>query len=120
MAEHNITGEEGERVAMEFLIKKGYQILKTNWRRGKAEIDIIASLNNLVVFVEVKCRSSLAFGNPEEFVSNKKERMVIDAADWFMQQQQVGDEARFDIISVVKTSEGFKIEHLEDAFRSSF
>ena len=72
MAEHNDLGKFGEELAVEFLEKNGYTILETNWFFNKAEIDIIAQKENILAVVEVKTRSSLDFGLPQEFVKPKK------------------------------------------------
>ena len=68
MAEHNELGKLGEELAVDFLQKNGYEILETNWVFQKAEIDIIAQKDNILVAVEVKTRSSIDFGLPQDFV----------------------------------------------------
>lgn len=65
-------GQEGERLAYDFLVQKKYIILERNWRWKNAEIDIICIKKNTLIFVEVKCRSSEKFGQPFEFVNDKK------------------------------------------------
>ena len=80
MAQHNETGIRGEQLAREFLLKKNYQILETNWRHEKEEVDIIAMDERELVIVEVKTRSTDYFGNPEEAVSEAKEQRLIAAA----------------------------------------
>ena len=72
MAEHNELGKLGEELAVEFLRKEGYRILETNWTFQKAEIDILAQKENILAVVEVKTRSSLDFGLPQDFVKPKK------------------------------------------------
>ena len=72
MAEHNDLGKFGEELAVTFLQKNGYEILETNWFFDKAEIDIIAQKGTILAVVEVKTRSSLEFGLPQEFVKPKK------------------------------------------------
>lgn len=72
MAEHNELGKLGEELAVDFLQKNGYDILETNWVFQKAEIDIIAQKDNTLVAVEVKTRSSIDFGLPQDFVKPKK------------------------------------------------
>ena len=67
-------GQLGEALAQEFLNQNHFSIIDTNWRWQKAEIDIIAKTLDIVVFVEVKTRSSEKFGLPDEFVSNKNKR----------------------------------------------
>ncbi|HTF30986.1 MAG TPA: YraN family protein, partial [Flavitalea sp.] len=63
------TGKKGELLAAKYLLDLGFNILHCNWRYRKAEIDIIASKNSILHFIEVKTRTSLAFGYPEESVS---------------------------------------------------
>ena len=72
MAQHNELGKFGEEMAVEYLQKNGYEILETNWTFQKAEIDIIAQKENILAIVEVKTRSSIDFGLPQDFVKPKK------------------------------------------------
>ncbi len=117
MSDHNETGNKGEKVAQEFLIKKGYRILDVNWRYQFKEIDIVAQLNNTVVFIEVKTRATLAFELPQEAVTLKKMRNLVFAADAYLVQKNIDLNSRFDIVTVL-AAEPFRIlEHIEDAFR---
>lgn len=100
MAEHNKLGEEGERLAVIYLKKKGYQILHTNWRFGKYELDIIAKQGELLHFVEVKYRSSKTFGFPEESVSKKKFQNLANAATEYLYHHPEYRDIRFDILSI--------------------
>ncbi len=110
-------GNKGEQLAVGYLIKNGFTILFKNWRFLKGEIDIICEKNELIIFVEVKTRSSIDFGNPEEFVSRKQQKLIVNTAHEYLISHQVEKEARFDIISIVlKENNTFEIEHLEDAF----
>ncbi len=77
MAEHNELGKLGEELAVDFLQKNGYEILETNWVFQKAEIDIIAQKDNMLVAVEVKTRSSIDFGLPQDFVKPKKIQLLV-------------------------------------------
>jgi putative endonuclease len=117
MARHNETGKLGEKLAVGFLTNKGYTILETNWRSGKAEVDIIAKTKEILVFVEVKTRSSVQYGFPEEFVTDKKERLLFRAAGNYMRLINHDWEIRFDIISVVlhQTNEP-EITHFMDTY----
>ena len=76
MAKHNEMGRRGEEIALEFIRKKGYNILDTNWRHRKAEIDIIAKSKDVLIFIEVKSRSSDYYGRPETFVTTKKQQLI--------------------------------------------
>jgi putative endonuclease len=117
MAEHNQLGTDGEKLAVEYLQNCGYQILETNWRFEKKEIDIIARKGGLIAIVEVKTRSTDFFGLPEESVTNSKQKFLIDAADEYLQQLDFEADVRFDIISIIKEKNRYSIRHIEEAFR---
>jgi putative endonuclease len=117
MAAHNDTGKKGEDLALAFLELKNYTILERNWRHRRSEVDIIAMYNKILVFVEVKTRSSDAFGRPEEFVSLKKQDLITRAAPIYMEKINHDWEIRFDVISILLfKDETYEIEHFEDAF----
>lgn len=119
MAQHNDFGKEAEVAAAKFLIKNGYQIIAQNYRYLKAEVDIIARLKNTIVIVEVKARSTDVFINPEEAVTKSKIKLLISAADHFVQDIKEDLEVRFDIISVLlEKDKSLKINHIPDAFHS--
>ena len=116
MAEHNKKGAEGEQIAQNYLSELGYQILESNWRFQKAEVDVIAKEDNFLVFVEVKCRSTDIFGEPQTFVSEKKQALFKSAAEGYLEQKDLDYEIRFDVISVILGAQKAKIEHFKDAF----
>ncbi|MEX0288195.1 MAG: YraN family protein [Flavobacteriaceae bacterium] len=116
MAKHNELGKEGEQLASAYLISKGYTILHRNYRYRKAEIDIIARFEDVVAIVEVKVRSSTFFENIAETVNRKKINLVVMAADHYITENDLDVEVRFDIITILKSSDTSKIEHIEDAF----
>ena len=116
MAEHNELGKLGEELAVEFLRKEGYRILETNWMFQKAKIDILAQKENILAVVEVKTRSSLDFGLPQDFVKPKKIQLLVKAVDAFVSERDLDIQVRFDIIAVHKEDKSFVIEHLIDAF----
>ena len=116
MAEHNDLGKLGEELAIDFLEKAGYSILETNWVFQKAEIDIIAQKGNVLAIVEVKTRSSVDFGLPQDFVKPKKIQLLVKAINEYILINDLESEARFDIIAVFKNGKNYEIEHLEDAF----
>lgn len=117
MAIHNVFGKQGEALAVQYLVDHQYHILHTNWRFGKLEADIVAQKNDIVIFVEVKTRASIEYGEPELFVDEKKQKNYIRLANHYMIQFKRHEEARFDIISVVlNPAEGVKITHFENAF----
>ena len=116
MAEHNELGKLGEELAVEFLRKNGYEIQETNWTFQKAEIDIIAKKENTLAIVEVKTRSSLDFGLPQDFVKPKKIQLLVKAVNEYVVTKNLDIDVRFDIIAIHKEGKNFVIEHLTDAF----
>ena len=118
MAFHNQLGEEGEKIAIQYLKSKGYIIHHTNWRMSHLEIDIIAENNEELVFVEVKTRSSNQFGEPEDAVDFQKEKDLIRLADVYLENLQLEVLSRFDIIAIILNDSESNITHFEDAFSS--
>ena len=117
MASHNELGFKGEKIAKAYLEKLGYEILDENWVHAKAEIDLIAYQDKKIIFVEVKTRTSIAFGLPEDFVSNAKQKQMDLAANEYIEIMNHKGEIRFDIISVLfDKHENYTIKHIEDAF----
>ena len=116
MAEHNDLGKLGEELAVDFLQQNGYDILETNWTFQKAEIDIIAQKENTLAIVEVKTRSSLEFGLPQDFVKPKKIQLLVKAVNEYVLRNDIDLNVRFDIIAINKENNEYKIEHLMDAF----
>ncbi|RYD59070.1 MAG: YraN family protein [Sphingobacteriales bacterium] len=117
MAKHNETGIKGEQIAENFLLKKGYSILHRNWCFGKHEVDLIAEKDNTLIIIEVKTRSSLAFGFPEDAVTPKKQGYLKSATEAFLDQHPQYERIQFDIISIhVQRGETKEIMHFEDAF----
>ncbi len=116
MATHNDLGKKGEAIALAHLCSHGFEILETNWVSGKAEIDIIAKKDNVLCIVEVKTRSSVAFGLPQDFVTPKKIRMLLKAVNQFIQGRDMDCDVRFDIIGITNAESGFIVEHIADAF----
>jgi putative endonuclease len=110
-------GAKGEAMAVDYLEKKGYHILQRNYRFERGEIDIVAELGAILVFIEVKARSSHAFGRPEESVTERKQKQIKAVADGYIFEKEIGDrECRFDIIAITSNRFGVKIKHLEGAF----
>lgn len=116
MAGHNELGKQGEDAAVKYLEAKGHRILCRNYRYSRAEIDIISLEKGILIFTEVKTRSSDKFGFPEEYVDNKKIRLVKEAAENYIYEQQHDGELRFDIVSVIISENKTDIHHIEDAF----
>ena len=114
MARHNLTGSLGEEMAINYLMEKGYIIVHRNWRFKNWEMDIIASRNNILHFIEVKTRRTKTFGHPEEDVSRKKIRNLMGAAEEFLLKYPGWKRIQFDILSITiekdKPAEFFLIE----------
>lgn len=110
-------GKKGEEFALIYLLDRGYEILEVNWQKQHLEIDLIAQKDDILVFVEVKSRSSEEYGQPESFVDPKKQKHLFRAANLYYEHSGSRLEARFDIISVLfLKNNAYKIEHLPDAF----
>lgn len=116
MAQHNELGKRGEDLAESYLIENNYHIIQRNAIYERNEIDIIASNQEFIVFVEVKTRSTAYWGNPEEAVSATKIKRMVAAADCYLNENDVNKPVRFDVIAVVINKNNIDIEHLEDAF----
>lgn len=116
MAEHNELGKLGEELAVEHLKEQGYEILETNWRFDKAEIDIIALKENTLAIVEVKTRSSIEFGLPQDFVKPKKIQLLVKAVNEYVEKNDLDVDIRFDIIAITKMQSKYNIEHIQEAF----
>jgi putative endonuclease len=110
-------GTIGEDAAVEYLAKKGYRILERNFRFERGEIDIIADDKNTLVFIEVKARRSLSFGEPHEAVTARKQSQIRMVAEGYLFMHEISDRAcRFDIVAIQYTGSKMSIEHFENAF----
>jgi putative endonuclease len=116
MAESHDLGQKGEDLATDHLEKAGFKIIFRNWKWGKHEIDIIAEKNNMIVFVEVKTRSDDFQMHPVSAITKDKQKSIIWAADGYLQKFRIDKESRFDIITIIKKTDSFEIDHIEDAF----
>ncbi|WP_039053271.1 YraN family protein [Sphingobacterium sp. T2] len=114
MAKHLESGKYGEQLATRYLEGQGYSILFVNWRYKRWEIDIVAKERDVLVFVEVKSRSMTSFGEPVDFVDQKKRQHLQEAAENFIEQQGYEGDIRFDIVSVY-LADG-RVELIKDAF----
>ena len=110
-------GRKGEDIAVQYLKSEGYRILERNYRVRGGEIDLIAELNNVLVFVEVKMDLTKTFGEPEIWVTKKKQRYIISAAKSYLYKHGITDqEIRFDVITICPGRKGPPIHHLRAAF----
>ncbi|MDB5117729.1 MAG: hypothetical protein JWQ79_3221 [Mucilaginibacter sp.] len=117
MAKHLDLGRKGESLAKAHLENEGYEILDENWTHGKLEVDLIAYKDRVIIFTEVKTRSGNGFGEPEDFVDARKQKLLADAADEYIYLMDHQGEVRFDIIAILFNNEtNYKLNHIEDAF----
>ena len=117
-AQNKNLGKEGERIAVEYLRKKGYRVIEKNYRTRRGEIDIICEQRGSVIFVEVKTRKSMSFGRPEEAVdSRKRKKMAEIALDYLTEKHLNGRvDCRFDVVAITEKSPRI-VNHIVDAFR---
>lgn len=114
---NNITkGIIGENKAVEYLVLKGYRVMDRNYRSKIGEIDIIATKDNILIFIEVKTRTSTKYGYPYEAVNWKKQDKIIKTSLVYIKQRKLLNyQMRYDIIEVY-LSEKSRINHIENAF----
>ncbi len=118
MAKHNELGSRGENIAKKYLRSKGFRILETNFRAGKGEIDIVAEKNKMIVFVEVKTRSSLLYGKPCEAITPYKQRMLrTTATSYLLHHAAPESSGRFDVVEILmRSDEEYELNHIVNAF----
>lgn len=109
-------GRIAETIAIEYLGSKNFEIISINWRTGRFEIDIIATAENVLHFIEVKGRWGKGFGDPEEAVNHKKFRHMQKAAQAYLQQFPQWKIIQYDIIAVEIINEKTTIRFIEDFF----
>ncbi|MGI6412369.1 MAG: YraN family protein [Syntrophomonadaceae bacterium] len=110
-------GQLGEDKAVQFLKVKGYSILHRNYRTRFGELDIVCQDQHSLVFIEVKTRTSIKFGYPEEAITYQKIKHVKKAAAIYINNEQKRfSEVRFDVVTVLKSNSKWIINHIENAF----
>ena len=110
-------GHAGEAAALGYLLAHGYELVYRNYRYRRAEVDLIMRQDSaLLVFVEVKARSSLQYGYPEEFVTERKRQLLRLAAEHLQETLNWTGDIRFDILALTPTATGLRVEHFKDAF----
>ena len=112
------SGSDAEQMAIDFLIKKNFKIIKKNFRLGKyGEIDIIAHDGDYLVFIEVKSRSNSDFGSPEEAVNTTKQRQIRRIAESYLYVNKITDaNCRFDVVAINFKGNSAEIRHIVNAF----
>jgi putative endonuclease len=110
-------GKKGEEKALRFLKKKGYRIIEQNYVCDLGEMDIIAKDKDTLVFIEVKTRTSMAFGPPQLAVTPFKQRQLSKVALHFLKEKKLEDvKARFDVVAILLLPEKEEIELIRNAF----
>lgn len=109
-------GRIGELEALIWLKGSGYEILETNWRAGKSEVDVVAKQGDCIVFIEVKTRTNTAYEFPEVAVNGAKQKALIRAANQWVMDNPTHTSLRFDIIAIEILHHVKKITHFKDAF----
>jgi putative endonuclease len=118
MAAHNDLGHKGEDMAVEYLQQEGYCILNRNWtNKGRKELDIVATKDDIIVFVEVKTRRLGSITTPLSAVDGRKQHRVVLAADSYLKTYRIDQSCRFDVVCIVYNDKASRIEHIEGAFR---
>ncbi len=117
MAEHNITGINGEEIAIKHLTGKSCTIIEKNWRCGRLEVDIIAREGDRLIIAEVKTRTRGFLQSPGEAVNRRKQEFLIRAANAYIRKMNLDLEVRFDIITIIFSKKGdHTVQHIENAF----
>lgn len=109
-------GNEGEKIAKNYLIANGYDIIDTNFKDKSGELDIIAESKGRLIVAEVKTRATDKYGEPYQAVSLRKQRQIIKVTNKYLEGQKKEWDVRFDVISVIKNHRESKIKHIMDAF----
>lgn len=116
MNKKKIIGDSGEEFVAGRLQDWGFAIAERNYRSRYGEIDIIAENGQLILFVEVKLRSSGAIAAPREFVDRRKRQRIIATAGCYISQTETKLQPRFDVAEVYATENGYKLNYIPDAF----
>ena len=117
MTDRKQTGNRGEALARQHLEALGYAIEATNYRYRRTEIDLVAAYQDKLIFVEVKTRTTLAFGHPSTFFKRPQQRRISRAASMYMEQTNYDWEIRFDLIAIhLRSWKDYTLNHYEDVF----
>ena len=113
---HIELGQAGENIAVNHLISIGHKIIERNYTWIKSEIDIVSKFDNQLIVTEVKTRNSEALGKPYLSVNSKKQKQIIKVTNQYIIENDVQEEIRFDVISIVLNRNRMNLEHIENAF----
>ena len=112
------SGDEGEQIAREYLVRLGFQIVETNYRYGRrGEIDIVAKDGDVLVFCEVKMRKNDEYGDPEFALTLRKQAQIRKVAEAYLYEREIVDqECRFDVVAIKKYGNKPEINYIPNAF----
>jgi putative endonuclease len=106
MAEHNELGKQGEELAVDWLLKQNFVVLRRNFRYGRYEVDIIAGRHGILHFIEVKCRHSTKYGHPEEGVSKKKLEHLLQGSQGWLVRWPGHRRVQYDVLAITLRGSG--------------
>ncbi len=111
------SGDLGEEIACRYLARKGYEILESNYRTRRGELDLISRQDHTLVIVEVKLRRGTAYGTPLEAVTPRKQRAIrLMAEEYLAERAPDFQSLRFDVVGILLRGERTEITHIQDAF----
>ena len=110
-------GELGERIAEQWLTRRGWRVVHRRYRSGHRDIDLVMEREGLVAFVEVKARSGAQFGDPIEAVNWRKQRELLrSASSWISRHGRSHESYRFDVVGILVEGRRVRVRHVENAF----
>ena len=119
MLKSSVLGKFGENIAKNYISKKGLNIIERNYHSRYGEIDIIAQINNIIAFIEVKTRKNNSIVKPVESVNKSKRNKIFKTAFTYLERNNIKFQPRFDIIEILTKGsecEVLNINHIENAF----
>ena len=117
MAAHNDLGKKGELLAQEWLLQHGYELIHKNWRYARSEVDIIATKESVLHFIEVKARTTSSFGFPEESITEKKIQNLMIAGEEFLYRFPEWKRIQYNVLSIyIGSSQDVEYFFIEDVY----
>jgi putative endonuclease len=114
---NRLSGDLGEEIARRYLARKGYELLESNYRTRRGELDLISRQDHTLVIVEVKLRRGSAYGTPLEAVTPRKQRAIrLMAEEYLAERAPDFQSLRFDVVGIPLRGERTEITHIQDAF----
>jgi putative endonuclease len=117
-SENRKFGDEGELLAFDYLKDRGFIIIEKNWTVGHKEIDLVAFDRNILVFIEVKTRKSIKGLSAEDVLSESKRLFLLEAAEKYVEEKNISNEIRFDLLLISLQGQKKEFYHIKDAFNA--